>query len=42
MIVAVGGLIGAGKSTLVNKLATNNGYTVYEEPVDCNPFLKLY
>ena len=34
MIVAVGGLIGTGKSTLVNKLANNNGYTIFEEPVD--------
>lgn len=42
MIVAVGGLIGTGKSTLVNKLATNNGYTIYEEPVDNNPFLVDY
>ena len=42
MIVAVGGLIGTGKSTLVNKLANNNGYTIFEEPVDSNPFLVDY
>ena len=42
MIVAVGGLIGTGKSTLVNKLADNNNYTIFEEPVDNNPFLVDY
>ena len=42
MIVAVGGLIGTGKSTLVNKLANNNGYTIFEEQVDSNPFLVDY
>ena len=42
MIVNVVGLIGAGKSTLTNKLATINGYTIFEEPVDNNPFLVDY
>lgn len=42
MIVAICGLIGTGKSTLVNKLANNNGYTTFEEPVDNNPFLVDY
>lgn len=42
MIICVSGLIGAGKSTLVNKLASNNNYTIFEEPVDSNPFLTDY
>lgn len=42
MIVAICGLIGAGKSTLVNKLKDLNNYTVFEEPVDNNPFLSCY
>lgn len=42
MIVSILGLVGAGKSTLVNKLASNNSYTVFEEPVDNNPFLSDY
>jgi len=42
MIVSILGLIGTGKSTLVNKLASNNSYTVFEEPVDSNPFLSDY
>lgn len=42
MIVSILGLIGAGKSTLVNKLASNNSYAVFEEPVDNNPFLSDY
>lgn len=42
MIVSVMALIGAGKSTLVNKLASNNNYTTFEEPVDNNPFLRKY
>lgn len=42
MIVSILGLIGTGKSTLVNKLASNNSYTVFEEPVDNNPFLSDY
>ena len=42
MIVAICGLIGAGKSTLVNKLKDLNNYTVFEEPVDSNPFLNDY
>lgn len=42
MIVSILGLVGAGKSTLVNKLAKSNNYTVFEEPVDSNPFLSDY
>lgn len=42
MIVSVMSLIGTGKSTLVNKLASNNNYIVFEEPVDNNPFLSDY
>ena len=42
MIVCVTGLIGAGKSTLVNNLKSKNNYTVFEEPVDNNPFLIDY
>lgn len=42
MIVSILGLIGTGKSTLVNKLLQNNSYTVFEEPVDNNPFLSDY
>ena len=42
MIVAVAGLIGAGKSTLVETFENKNKYTVFKEPVGCNPFLKLY
>lgn len=42
MIVSVLGLIGSGKSTLVNKLANTNNYSVFEEPVDNNPFLSDY
>lgn len=42
MIVSILGLIGTGKSTLVNKLASNNSYIVFEEPVDSNPFLSDY
>lgn len=42
MIVSILGLVGAGKSTLVNKLASNNKYAIFEEPVDNNPFLSDY
>lgn len=42
MIVSIMSLIGTGKSTLVNKLASNNKYSVFEEPVDDNPFLSKY
>lgn len=41
MIINIAGLIGAGKSTLVNKLSLN-GYSLFEEPVDNNPFLSDY
>ena len=42
MLVAVCGLIGAGKSTLVSNLAAKYGYANYQEPVDSNPFLSSY
>lgn len=42
MLVAVCGLIGAGKSTLVSNLAAKYGYANYQEPVDSNPFLSPY
>lgn len=42
MIVSIMSLIGTGKSTLVSKLASNNKYTIFEEPVDNNPFLGSY
>lgn len=42
MIVCVIGLIGSGKSTLVNNLALRDNYTIFEEPVDNNPFLVDY
>lgn len=42
MFVAVAGLIGSGKSTLVENLETKSGYTVFKEPVETNPFLELY
>lgn len=42
MIVSIISLIGVGKSTLVNKLSTINKYSVFEEPVDNNPFLVDY
>ena len=42
MLVAVCGLIGAGKSTLVSNLANKYGYANYQEPVDNNPFLSPY
>jgi len=42
MIVSIIGLIGSGKTTLVSNLARNNGYTVFEEPVNSNPFLSDY
>ena len=42
MLIAIVGLIGAGKSTLVSNLATKYGYANYQEPVDNNPFLSQY
>lgn len=42
MIINICGLMGAGKSTLVKNLSTENGYTVYYEPVNDNPFLVDY
>ena len=38
MLIAVAGLIGAGKSTLVTNLEGNKFY----EPVETNPYLELY
>ena len=42
MLIAIAGLIGAGKSTLVSNLANKYGYANYQEPVDSNPFLSPY
>lgn len=42
MLVSVAGLIGAGKSTLVSNLSSNNNYFTFMEPVDVNPFLVPY
>lgn len=42
MFIAVAGLIGSGKSTLVENLETKSGCTVFKEPVETNPFLELY
>lgn len=42
MLVAICGLIGSGKSTLVSNLANKFGYSSYQEPVDNNPFLSQY
>lgn len=42
MYVSIAGLIGSGKSTLVNNLVSNNNYYGFNEPVDNNPFLSKY
>lgn len=42
MLVAVCGLIGSGKSTLVSNLTNRDGCIEFQEPVDTNPFLELY
>lgn len=42
MYIAIEALIGAGKSTLVSKLAERDAFTPFFEPVDANPFLNLY
>ena len=42
MFVSICGLIGSGKSTLVDNLERLSHYTVYREPVESNPFLELY
>lgn len=42
MFVSILGLIGSGKSTLVENLASKSGFIPYREPVESNPFLELY
>lgn len=42
MFISVCGLIGSGKSTLVDNLADKNKFISYREPVESNPFLELY
>lgn len=42
MYIAIEALIGAGKSTLVSKLAERDSLMPFFEPVDANPFLNLY
>lgn len=40
MLVGVTGIIGAGKSTLIDSLADEYGYEPFYEPVDENPYLE--
>lgn len=42
MFVAILGLIGSGKSTLVENLANYSKCIPFREPVESNPFLELY
>ena len=42
LVVAIEGLIGAGKSTLTNNLCQLCNYTAFNEPVESNPFLVDY
>jgi deoxyadenosine/deoxycytidine kinase len=42
MFLSILGLIGAGKSTLVENLASKSNFIPYREPVESNPFLELY
>lgn len=42
LVVAIEGIIGVGKSTLSNNLGTVCGCTVFNEPVESNPFLEDY
>lgn len=42
MFVSILGLIGAGKSTLVENLACKSNFIPFREPVESNPFLELY
>lgn len=42
MYIAIEALIGAGKSTLVSKLAERDSLMPFFEPVTANPFLNLY
>jgi deoxyadenosine kinase len=39
MFIGIAGIIGAGKSTLSQKLANHFEYDAYNEPVDDNPYL---
>lgn len=40
MHIGVTGIIGAGKSTLIETLAEDHGYKTYFEPVEDNPYLQ--
>ena len=40
MFIGISGIIGVGKSTLTQKLATHLGYKAYKEPVKDNPYLE--
>ena len=40
MFIGISGIIGAGKSTLTQKLAENLGYLAFNEPVKDNPYLE--
>lgn len=42
LYIAISGLIGAGKSTLADKLAPQMGLPVYHEPVQENPYLAKF
>lgn len=41
-VVWVEGIIGAGKTTLADKLAKTLGYRTFHEPVNGNPYLKQF
>lgn len=41
-LVAVAGVIGVGKSTLVNSLSEALGWEQFQEPVENNPYLDLF
>ena len=40
MFIGISGIIGAGKSTLTQKIAQHLGYEAYNEPVRDNPYLQ--
>ena len=40
MFIGISGIIGAGKSTLTQKIAHHLGYEAYNEPVRDNPYLQ--